>query len=136
MQADAQLHLQPLRTAHRLGIAPEFGLHRQGGITGARGMILMSNRRAKEDHDPIPHHLVHGPLIAMYGRHHPFQHGIEQLSGFLGIAVGEEFHRIFEIGEEHGHLFAFTFEGTARGQNLFGQVLRGRDQRRTCYVCG
>ena len=99
-------------------------------------MIFMSQGRPEQGHNAIPHHLVHGPFIAMHRLHQALQDGVEQLPGFLGIAVGEEFHRIFEIGEEHGHLFAFTFEGTARGQNLFGQVLRGIDQRRTCYVCG
>jgi hypothetical protein len=58
----------------------------------------------------------------MHRRQHPFQDGIQELPGFLGIAVGEEFHRTFEIGKEYSHLLALAFEGTAGGQNLLGQV--------------
>jgi hypothetical protein len=50
-------------------------------------------------------------------------------------AVGEEFHRAFEIGKEHGDLLPFTFEGTSGGQNLLGQVLRGIGQWYAFLVC-
>src|SRR5438445_8956519 len=45
------------------------------------------------------------------------------LARVLGIAVGEELHRALEVGEKDRHLFAFTFEGSLRGQDLLGQVL-------------
>jgi hypothetical protein len=44
------------------------------------------------------------------------------LPGLLRIAVGEEFHRAFEVGKQHGHLFAFAFERIARGEDLLCKI--------------
>ena len=35
VEADAQLYFQALGAAHRLGVAPQLGLHRQSGVAGA-----------------------------------------------------------------------------------------------------
>jgi hypothetical protein len=59
------------------------------------------------------------------GFHHPFEHGIENLTRFLGVAVGEQLHRAFQVGEEDGHLFALAFEGALGGEDLLGEVLGG-----------
>jgi hypothetical protein len=32
--------------------------------------------------------------------HHPFDHRVEELASFLGVAVGEQLHRALEVGEE------------------------------------
>jgi hypothetical protein len=42
--------------------------------------------------------------------HHELEHRIENLARFLGIAVGEQLHRAFEVGEQDGHLLAFAFQ--------------------------
>jgi hypothetical protein len=52
-------------------------------------MILMGNGRAEEGHNPIPHHLVHGALVAVHGLDHVLQDRIQQLAGFFRVAVGE-----------------------------------------------
>jgi hypothetical protein len=39
-------------------------LHGEGGVARPHSMILMPARRPKQRHNPIPHHLVHGALIA------------------------------------------------------------------------
>jgi hypothetical protein len=72
-------------------------------------MIFMGNGRPEQGHDPIAHDLVHGPFIPMYRRHQAFQHRIEQLAGLFRIAVGQEFHRAFEVGKQYGDLLALTF---------------------------
>jgi len=76
------------------------------------------------------------------GLHHVFEDGIKELARLLGIAVGEELHRAFEVGEEDGDLLALAFEGGLRGKDLLGEVLgriqigsgelgrRGRPERR------
>jgi hypothetical protein len=43
----------------------------------------------------------------VHGLHHQLEHGVEDLSRFLGIAAGQQFHRTLEIGEEDRHLLAF-----------------------------
>jgi hypothetical protein len=34
-------------------------------------MIFMGNRRAKQGHNAIAHHLIDGTFVAMDSRHHP-----------------------------------------------------------------
>ena len=61
----------------------------------------------------------------MDGLHHPLEHGVEELPRLLGVAVGEQFHRALEVGEEHRHLLALALEGSLGGEDLLGEVLRG-----------
>jgi hypothetical protein len=44
--------------------------------------------------------------------------GVKELTGVFGVAVGQQLHRAFEIGEEHRHLLALALQGTAGGENL------------------
>jgi hypothetical protein len=95
----------------------------------------MGEGRAKERHDPIAHDLVHRALVAVDRLHHELEDGIENLPCLLGITIGEQLHRPFEVGEEHGDLLALAFQGALRGQDLLGQMfrrvgLRGADLRR------
>jgi hypothetical protein len=73
-------------------------------------MVLVGKRRAEQGHDPVAHHLVDGALVAMNGLHHPFEHRIEDLTRLLRVAVSEQLHRTFEVGEQHGDLLTLTFE--------------------------
>jgi hypothetical protein len=61
----------------------------------------------------------------MDGLHHAFEHGIEKFPGLLGVAVGEQFHGPFEVGEEDSDLLALAFEGAPGGEDLLREVLRG-----------
>ena len=88
-------------------------------------MILMGDRRPEQRHDAIAHDLVDGALVAVHGVHHAFEHGVEELPGLLGIAVGQQLHRALQIGKEHRDLLALAFQGTAGGEDLLGQVWRG-----------
>jgi hypothetical protein len=44
------------------------------------------------------------------GLHHSFEHGVQNLSRLLGVAVGEQLHRALEIGEEDRDLLALALE--------------------------
>src|SRR5207245_1350601 len=81
-------------------------------------------RRPEERHDPVAHYLVDGALITMDGLHHPLEDWIEDLARFLGVAVGEQFHRALEVGEEDRDLLALALEGRLRCKNLLREVLR------------
>jgi hypothetical protein len=88
-------------------------------------MVLMSERGPKEGHNAIAQRLVHRPLIAVHGFHHPLQHRVEHRSRFLGISVGRQLHRGFQVGKQHRDLLTLSFQGTLRGQDLLRQMLRG-----------
>jgi len=57
------------------------------------------------------------------GLHHVFQHRIEELTGFFGIAVCEQLHRPFEVGEEDRDLLPLAFQGGLGAEDLLGEVL-------------
>jgi hypothetical protein len=88
-------------------------------------MILVRNRGAEEGHSPIPHDLIDGAFIAMHRRHQALQHRVEELPRLFRVAVGQEFHEAFEIGEEHHDLLALAFEGAVGDEDLLGEVRGG-----------
>jgi hypothetical protein len=114
-----------MRPPRRLSVPPRSILHPQRRVTGPHRVVLVRHRRPEQRHDPVPHHLVHRPLVAMDGLHHQRQHRIEDLAGLLRVAIGEQLHRTLEIGEQHGHLLALPLQGGLGGEDLLGQVLGG-----------
>ena len=90
-------------------------------------MVLMSQRRAEEGHDPIAHDLIHRPLVAVDGLHHVLEDGIKQLARLLGVPVGEQLHRALEIGEEHGDLLPLAFKRALGDKDLLDEMLGGVD---------
>ena len=125
VQPDANLKRNAVGATHLLRVPPHGGLHVERGVARPHGVVLVRERGAEQRHDPVAHDLVDGALVAVDGLHHPLEDGIEQLPGFLGVAVGQELHRALEVGEQHGDLLALAFEGGLRGQDLLGEVLRG-----------
>jgi hypothetical protein len=104
VQAHADLELHPMRVPHLLGVASHRGLHVVGRVTGPHRVVLVRDRRPEERHDPVAHHLIHGAFVAVDGLHHPLEDGIEELPGFLRVAVGEQLHGPLQVGKEHGDL--------------------------------
>jgi hypothetical protein len=125
VQPDADLDVHAVGMTRVLRVALDELLHPERRIAGPDGVILMGERGAEERHDPVAHDLVHRPLVPVDGLHHPFQHGIEDVPGLLGIAIGQELHRALEVREEYRDLFAFPFESALRGEDLLGEVLWG-----------
>ena len=113
-------------------------LHRQGGIAGAQGVVFVRDGGAKQGHNAIAEHLVHRALEAMHGVHHEVDGRIEELLGGFGIETADEFGGVLEIGKQHRDLFAFAFQGRARGEDLVAEMGRRVGQRRcvrlTCTV--
>jgi hypothetical protein len=70
-----------------LGVALYALLHPERRVAGADGVVLVGERRPKEGHDAVAHHLVDGALVAVDGLHHPFDHGVEELPDLLRITV-------------------------------------------------
>jgi hypothetical protein len=130
IETHTDLDQDAMRAEDFLAVSLHALLHPQGRVAGPHGMILVGERRPEERHDPVPHHLVDRSLVAVHGLHHVLEHGVEQLPGLLGIAVGEKLHRAPEIGEEYRHLLALPFKGALRRENLLGEVFRGVGLRR------
>jgi hypothetical protein len=103
-----------VRAAHLLGVATHGFLHGQGGVAGAHGVVLMRHRRSKQCHDAVAHDLIHRALIAVHSRHQALEHRIQDVPRLFGVAVGEQFHRALEVGEQYRDLLAFALQGAAR----------------------
>jgi hypothetical protein len=52
-------------------------------------MVLMGQRRPEQGHDAVTHDLVDRPLVAVHSSHEALQHGVEEPSRFLRVAVGQ-----------------------------------------------
>ena len=59
--------------------------------------------------------------------HHDVNGRIEELLGRFRIKVSDQLRRVFDIGKTDRDLFAFTFEGTAGGEDFFREMLRRID---------
>jgi hypothetical protein len=125
VQTHADLDLDAMRVAHLLGVSSHRGLHVVGRVAGPDRVILVGQRRPEQGHDAVAHDLVDRALVAMDGLHHAFEDGVEEVAGLFGIAVGEEFHRALEIGEENGHLLPLPLQSRLRREDLLGEVLGG-----------
>ena len=128
IEPDANLDFDAMGTADLLRVAPDCLLHAEGGVAPANSVVPVGERRAEQRHDPVAHHLVHGSFVMVDGLHHPLEHRVEELACFLGVAVGEQFHRALQIGEEHGDLFALALERGPRVEDPLGEV-----PRRVCF---
>ncbi len=93
-------------------------------------MVLVGKRRAEQRHDPVAHHLIHGSFVVMDRLHHPLEHGVEEFARILRVAVGDQFHRALQIGEQHGDLLALALERGARVEDALGEMPRRVTSRR------
>jgi hypothetical protein len=130
VQADAALHNHPMDAVHLLSIVAQRRLHGQGRITGPQGVILVSNRGAKEGHNTVAQHLVDRAFIAVYRVHHGVQGGIQELLGGFGVQALNEFQRVFDIRKQHRDLLALAFQAGAEHADFLGQGHGSIRQRR------
>ena len=108
---------------HPDGVPLDRLLHPQRRVAGAHRMVLVGEWRPEQRHDAVAHDLVHRPFVAVHRLHHVLQDGVQELAGFLRVAVGEQLHRALEVGEEYCHLLALVLQGRLRRQDLLGEVL-------------
>jgi hypothetical protein len=88
VQPDPDLDRDAVGTPDLVGVATDRALHVKGRVAGPHGVILVGERRAKQRHDPVAHHLIDRALVAVHGFHHPLEHRVEELPRLLGVAVG------------------------------------------------
>ena len=121
VEAHTDLHIEALPTK-LVGVPADGLLHPQRGVACPHRVILVGERGAEERHDPVTHHLVHRPLVAVDRLHQPLDDGIEELPRLLGIAIGEQLHGALHVGEEDRDLLALSLERGLRGEDFLGEV--------------
>jgi hypothetical protein len=131
VEAHPHPQIQAVGAAHLLGIGAHGGLHCQGGIASAQGMVFMGDGGAKQGHDAVAQHLIHRPLEAVHGVHHMAEGRVQQSLGGFRVYAADELRRVLEIGEEDRHLLAFAFESTFQRQDFIGKVARSVGVRGT-----
>ena len=111
VQPDADPERNSVLSPNLVAIGGDGFLHPQGRVTRPHGVVLVGDRRSEERHDAIAHHLIDRAFVVMDGVHHALDHGIENLSRFLGVAADEQLHRPLQIREQNSHLLALALEG-------------------------
>jgi hypothetical protein len=124
VQTDANLNRDAVAPLHLVAVPREIVEHPEGGVSGAKRMVLERERRAEERHDPVAEHLVHGALVGVNRFHHDLEHRIQELSRLLGIAIHQELHRALDVGEDDGDLLALALHRAPEGEDAIGQVTR------------
>jgi antitoxin component of MazEF toxin-antitoxin module len=130
VQADTDLQLQAVDSAHLLAVGAQRRLHGQGGVAGAPGVIFMGNGGTEQGHNAIAEHLVHRALEAVHSVHHTVDGRVEELLGGFRVEALDQLGGVFDVGKQHRDLFALTFQGGTGGQNLLRQMWRRVGQRR------
>ena len=101
LEPHAHAQLQATSAAYLIGIGAHRGLHGQGRVAGAQGVVFVGNGSTKQRHNAVAEHLVDGALETVHGVHHVVQRRMGELLGSFGIKAADEFGRVLEIGKEH-----------------------------------
>ena len=115
IESDADLDRHAMGALDFVAVMAHEVLHGERGARGAHRVVLRSDRRAKQRHDPVAHHLAHRTAVLLDGLAHVLEHGIEQLARLFRIAIGHQFHRTLEVGEQHRDELAFALERGGEG---------------------
>jgi hypothetical protein len=99
IEPDPDLERNAVGAVHVVTVTRDALLHGQRRITRSHGVVFMGQRRAEEGHNPIPHDLVDGALVAVHGLDHALQDRVQRLLGLLGMALCQQLHGPFEISE-------------------------------------
>src|SRR5205823_13339585 len=65
-----------------------------------RSMIFVGYWGAKERHNAVPEHPVHGAFVAVHGVHHDVQRWVQELSRLFGIEAGNQLGGAFDVGKQ------------------------------------
>jgi hypothetical protein len=137
VQSHADGETEPVRDAHRIGIAPQLASQRQRSVAGPLGVILVGDRRAEQGHDPITGVLIDRAFDAVDALGENGEKAVENLVPGFRIHLFGQIHRAFDVGEQHRHLLALAVQRAAHGKDLLRQVrrrIRPRRRRRACHA--
>ena len=97
----------------------------QRRVAGALRVVLVRDRRAEQRHDAVAGELVDRALEAMHAVGEDREEAIEDLVPLFGIELLGELHRALHVGEQHGDLLAFAFEGGLARCRIFSARCSG-----------
>src|SRR5262249_8488471 len=86
--------------------------------------------RTEQRHDSVTTILVNRALVAVNALRKDLEEPIHDAVPFLGVELGGELRRSFDIGEQDRHLLALALKSGARRENLLRQVTWCVRQRR------
>jgi hypothetical protein len=92
-------------------------------VAGSLRVVFVGYGRTEKGHQTIAQELVDCPFVPVDFVHNEAQTPVHDLVNRLGIEVPKHSGGIGHIREHNGDDFAFTLDGTARGENLVGKVL-------------
>jgi hypothetical protein len=124
VQPHAYLDRRAVLALHLIAVARYALLHAQRRVASPHRMVLHRQGCPEQRHDAVAHDLVDRAFIVMHRVHHVFEHRIEDLARFLRVAIGQQLHRTFEVGKQHGDLLALALQRGSRSQDAIGQVRR------------
>src|SRR5215207_3050300 len=122
VQSDAYEQRDSSGPAHLLRVLPDQLLHFERGKTGPDGVVLISDRGPEKRLDSVAHHLVDRALVASDSFHHPFENGVKQRAGILGIKLGDILGRSLHVRAQHGHLLPLALLRRFGSEDALGQV--------------
>ena len=79
-------------------------------VTGAQGMVLVSDGCPEKSHDAVAGILIYGAFIAMNTVSKYPEKTIQNAMPFFGIDLLGQFHGPFKVGKKNGNLFALPFQ--------------------------
>jgi len=92
------------------------GAQRQGGVQGARGVVLVHGGQAEDGHHRIADELLHRPADALDRLPGDAEEPRHPLAQLLGVERRREARGAGDVGEEHGHHLALLGHGRRAGQ--------------------
>jgi len=88
-------------------------------------VILVSDGRAEQRHDPVAEELVHGALVPMHLGQHQLEGAGHEGVDFLGIEARGDGSEAGHVHEEHRDLLALALDRALGREDPLSEVLGG-----------
>jgi hypothetical protein len=124
VEAEPDLDAEALVTPQPGGVLGEPALDLECRLARAPRVVLVSDRRAEERHDPVACELVDRALPAMHGVEHDLEGAVHDHVEVFGVEGSGQLGRALHVDEEDGHLLALAAKRASLGQDPLGQVTR------------
>ncbi|HXN75390.1 MAG TPA: hypothetical protein VN876_02070, partial [Gemmatimonadaceae bacterium] len=106
IDADSNLERRIAGFAQTRRIFAHLGLHPEGGVQCAMGVILVGYGRAEQGEDSIAGGLNYVAVVVMDRVDHQAQSRIDDRARLFWIQLLHQIHRTLDVGEEGGHRLA------------------------------
>jgi hypothetical protein len=108
-----------------VGVAPQLLAQPKRRVAGPLRVVLVSDRRPKERHDPVAGVLVDGALEAVHAVRQDLEEAVEDAVPLLGVDLLGQLQRALDVGKQDGHLLALALQGGLALEDPVGEVFGG-----------